>query len=123
MAARQVLQTAADQDPAVLTRFVGVGEIHLLLQQQRAQIFVDLLQRSIFKGFIVPFLRPPFLDFIECRPVLDDLDAGELFQDPALRRVESELGLLRLEALVRCDDAFELCRVGAGIKRHLFNQR
>ena len=43
MAAGQVLQTAADQDPAILPRFVGIGEIHVLLHQERAQVFVDLL--------------------------------------------------------------------------------
>jgi len=39
----------------VLARFVGIGEIHLLLQQERAQMFVDLLQRGVFEGFIGAF--------------------------------------------------------------------
>ena len=63
MAARQVLQTAADQDAAVLPRFVGIGEIHICFGQERAQMFVDLLQRGVFEGFIGALLRLPFLDF------------------------------------------------------------
>src|SRR5215469_12731755 len=52
MAARQVLQPAADQDAAAPARFVGIGEIHPLFRQQRAQMFVDLLERRVFEGFI-----------------------------------------------------------------------
>jgi hypothetical protein len=44
MAARQVLQTAADQDATAVPRFIGIGEIHILFRQERAQMFVDLLQ-------------------------------------------------------------------------------
>jgi hypothetical protein len=39
---------AADQDPAIFPRFVGIGEIHILLHQERPQVFVDLLQRGVF---------------------------------------------------------------------------
>src|ERR1700747_614827 len=85
-------------------------------------MFVDLLQRGIFEGFIATFLRLSLLDFIESGPVLHELDAGELFQDPALRRVEYKLGLSRPYSLVHCDDAFEFCGISAGIKRHPFNQ-
>src|SRR5215469_6231514 len=55
-------------------------------------------------------------------PVFDDLDAGKLFEDPALRRIERELGLLRFEALVHPRQAFELFDIGMRIKRHSFNQ-
>ena len=78
MAARQVLQTAADQDAAALLRFVGIGEIHILFCQERAQVFVDLLQGGVFECFIGALLRLPLFDFVENGPVLDDLDAGEL---------------------------------------------
>jgi hypothetical protein len=50
MTARQVFQTAANQDPAIFPRFVGIREIHILLHQERAQVFVDLLQRGVFEG-------------------------------------------------------------------------
>ena len=116
-----MLQAAADHDPAVLPRLVGIGEIHLLFQQERTQMFVDLLQRGVFEGFIAAFLRLSLVDLIEGGPVLHDCNAGKLFQDPALRRVERALGLSRLESLVHCDDAFELCGVGARVKRHPFN--
>jgi len=59
----------------------------------------------------------------EHRAVLDDPDAGELFEDPALCRVVSELGLSGVEPLVHYDDAFELCDIGARIERQLFDQR
>src|ERR1700719_1273116 len=66
-------------------------------------MFVDLLQRRVFEGLISAFLRLPLLDFIEGGgPVLHELDAGELFQDPALRRVECKLGLFRLHSFVHC---------------------
>jgi hypothetical protein len=44
-----VLQTAADQDAAALPRFVGIGEIHMFFSQERAQMFVDLLQWGVFE--------------------------------------------------------------------------
>ena len=78
MAARQVLQTAADQDFAALPRFVGVGEIHVFFCQKRAQMFVDLFEGSVFKYFIGAPLRLFGFDFVWNGPVLDDLDAGEL---------------------------------------------
>src|SRR5215471_6858073 len=62
MAARQVLQPAADQDAAAPARFVGIGEIHPLFRQQRAQMFVDLLERRVFEGFIRAILWIAFLD-------------------------------------------------------------
>jgi hypothetical protein len=49
MAARQVRETAADQDIAALPRFVRIGEIHILFRQERAQMFVDFLQRGMFE--------------------------------------------------------------------------
>src|SRR3954453_5651840 len=122
MATRQVLQATADQDPAVLPRFVGIGEVHLLLQQERAQMFVDLLQRGVFEGFVGTFLRLSLLDFITGGPVLHELDAGELFQDPALRRVERKLGLFCVQSLIHCHHAIELFDIGAGVKRYPFNQ-
>ena len=63
----------------------------------------------------------PF-DLIKSGPVLDDLDAGKLSQDPALSGVVGELGLFRLEPLVHCDDAFELFDICAGVERHPFKQ-
>jgi hypothetical protein len=123
MAAWQVLQPAADQDAAALPRFIGIREIHILFRQQRAQMLVNFLQWGVFEGCIAALLRLAFLDFVESGPVLDDLDAGELFQDPALCRAVGELGLFRVEALIHCDHAFELCGISAGVKRHLFNQR
>jgi hypothetical protein len=56
-------------------------------------------------------------------PVLDDLDAGKLFEDPPLRCIVREFGFFRFEALVHCCQPFKLLDIGAGIKRHLFNQR
>jgi len=50
-AARHVLQTAADQNAAAVPRFIGIGEIHLLFRQQRAQMFIDLFERGVFEGF------------------------------------------------------------------------
>jgi hypothetical protein len=64
MAARQVLQTAPDQDFAVLPRFVEKGEIHLLFRQERPQMFVDLPQRGVFECFIAALLRLSFVDFV-----------------------------------------------------------
>ena len=64
MAAWQVLQTAPDQDVVALPQFVGIGEIHIFFRQERAQMFVDLLQRSVFEGFIRALLRPPFCAFM-----------------------------------------------------------
>ena len=49
IAAREVLQTATDPDRPALPRFVGIGEVHLLFRQERAQVFVDLLQRRVFE--------------------------------------------------------------------------
>ena len=60
MTARQVLQTTADQDAAALPRFVGIGEIHILFCQQRAQMFVDLLQRGVLESFIGALFGLPF---------------------------------------------------------------
>src|SRR6202048_1859578 len=86
-------------------------------------MFVNLLQRRVFEGAIAAFLRLSLLDFIEGGgPVLHELDAGELFQDPALRRVECKLGLLRLHSFVHCDDAVEFFDICAGINRHPFDQ-
>jgi hypothetical protein len=73
MAARQVLQAAAEQNAAALLRFVRIGEIHILCRQERAQMFIDLLQEGVFKCFIGVPLRLPFVDFVENRSVLDDL--------------------------------------------------
>ena len=64
MAARQVLQTAADQDTPALHRFVRIGEIHILFHQERAQMLVDLLQRGVFEGFIGALLGLSLLDFV-----------------------------------------------------------
>jgi hypothetical protein len=47
---------------------------------------------------------------------------GELVEDPAFCRVEGELDLFRLEALVNCDDTFELSKIGVGVERQLFDQ-
>jgi len=49
MAARQVLQATADQDATALARLIGIGEIHVLFRQQRAQMSVNLLQRGVFE--------------------------------------------------------------------------
>src|SRR5215471_15378245 len=122
MAAWQVLQTAADQNAVALARFIGIGEIHLLFGQQRAQMFVDLLERRVFEGFNGASLLS-VVAFGQDRPVFDDLDAGELFENPPLRAIERDLGLFRFEALVHCHHAFELFGVGAGIEHHPFNQR
>ena len=56
-------------------------------------------------------------------PVFDDLDAGELFEDPPLRRVVGEFGLFRFEALIHGHYAVELFDVSVGVTRHPFNQR
>jgi hypothetical protein len=61
MAARQVLQTAPDQDFAVLLRFIGKGEIHILFREERPQMFVDLLQRGVFECFIAALLGLSFV--------------------------------------------------------------
>src|SRR5215470_570004 len=55
MAARQMLQTAADQDAAALAGFIGIREVHLLFRQKRAQMFVDLLSGAYLKASWVPF--------------------------------------------------------------------
>src|ERR1700752_3642216 len=64
MAARQVLETAADQEDAALLRFVGIGEIHLLFRQERTQMFVDLLQWGVFECLIGALLGISLLDFV-----------------------------------------------------------
>jgi hypothetical protein len=77
-------------------------------------MFVDLLQRGVFEGFVGAFLRFSLLDFIEGGPVLHELDADELFQDPALRRIIGELGLFCLQSVIHCHHAMELFDIGAG---------
>jgi hypothetical protein len=72
--------SGSSRAPAV----VGIGEIHSLFQQERAQMFVDLLQGGVFEGFVGAFLRFSLLDFIEGGPVLHELNAGELFEDPRI---------------------------------------
>src|SRR5215472_9741668 len=84
-------------------------------------MFVDLLERGIFEGFNGASLLS-LLDFGQNRPVLDDLDAGELFEDPPLRRIEREFGLLRLETLIHGHHTFEFFDIDSGVKRHPFNQ-
>ena len=86
-------------------------------------MFVDLLQGSVSECYIGALLRPSFLDFGQNGPVLDDLDAGELLKDPALRLVVGELCLFRFEPLVHRHHAFELFDIVPGVKRHPFNQR
>jgi len=81
-------------------------------------MFVDLLDRGVFKGFKDALLRPSFVDFVQNGPVLEDVDAGELFQDPALCGVVCELGLFRFEALIHSHQAFEFFDIGVGIVRH-----
>jgi hypothetical protein len=122
MAARQVLQAAADQDATALPRLIGIGEIHVLFCQERAQMSVDFLQRGVFERFIRTASGLYLLDLVWHGPVLVDLDAGELFQDPALRHVVCELGLFRLEAFIHCHDAFELFDIGVRVERHPLNQ-
>ena len=122
MAARQVLQPAADQNAAGRLRFVGIGEIHLLFHQEWAQMFVDLLERGVVEGLIGALLGFPVLDFVEGGPVLEDFDAGKLFQNPALRGAKCEFGFFRLEAITHLNDPFELCDIGAGIERQFFDQ-
>ena len=80
MAAGQVLEAAADQEAAADPGFVRIGEVHLLFRQERAQMFVDLLQRRVFEGFVGALLWFPTVDFVECRAVLDDLDAGSFLR-------------------------------------------
>ena len=62
MAARQVLQAAADQNAAAGVRFVGIREIHLLFDQKRTQMFVDLLEGRVSEGLIDTLLGFPVLD-------------------------------------------------------------
>ena len=80
MAAREVFQPAADQKATALAGFVRIGEVHLLFRQQWAQMFVDLLQRRVFEGFVGALLWFPTVDFVECRAVLDDRDAGSFLR-------------------------------------------
>jgi hypothetical protein len=77
-----VLQAAADQNAAAVAWLIGIGEIHLLLRQQRAQMFVDLFERSVFESFKDALLGLSFVAFGQNRPVLDDLDTSEFFEDP-----------------------------------------
>ena len=63
MTAGQVLQTATDQDATTLARFIGIGQIHLLFCQQRAQMLVDLFERGVFEGFKDTLLWPSVADF------------------------------------------------------------
>ena len=124
MAARQVFQTTADYNAAaVLPRFVGVGEIHLLFRQERAQMLIDLLQRSVFEGFADAVPRPAVFGFVESGPVLDDLDAGKSLQDPALGSVVLKLGLLRFQALIECHNLIELLHVRRGVECDPVDQR
>jgi hypothetical protein len=122
MAAWQVLEAAADQKAAVLQRFVGIGEIHLLFYQKRAQMLVDLLERGVFERFIGSPLRPFLFDFIQSGLVLEDLDAGELFEDPGLCCVVLKLSLFRLEPLVHCNDRIKLFDIGARIECQAIDQ-
>ena len=86
-------------------------------------MFVDFLQWGVFECIVDAPLGLSVVDFVENGSVLDDLDAGELFQDPALCRVVCELSLVRLERLVHRCHAPELFGIGAGVERDPFNQR
>src|SRR6516162_11502233 len=70
-------------------------------------MFVDLLERRVFEGFVGALLRFRVVDLREHRAVLDDLDAGELLEDPPLGSVVGALGLFASEPLVQCEDVFE----------------
>src|SRR6516165_1833737 len=86
-------------------------------------MLVDLFERRIFEGFKGPLLWPSLVAFGQNGPVLDDLDAGELFEDPPLRSIEREFRLFRFEALVHCHHAVEFLDIGMRLERHPFNQR
>ena len=60
----EVVLALVDQDAAALQRFVGIGEIHILFHQERAQMFVDLLQRGVLEGFKGSLLGVSLLDFV-----------------------------------------------------------
>ena len=108
----------------MLPRFVGIGEIHLLFQQERAQMFVDLLQRGVFEGFVGAFLRLSLVDFIEAAGLLfTSLMPASFFRIRPFAALNASSAPFALSSLVHCDDAFELFDVGTGIKRHPFNQR
>src|SRR5215469_7368149 len=85
-------------------------------------MFVDLFERRIFEGFNGASLLS-VVDVGQNGPVFDDLDAGELFEDPPLRSIEREFRLLCLEALVYCHHAVEFLDIGMRIERQPVNQR
>jgi hypothetical protein len=64
MAARQVFQTTADYDAAASQRLVGIREVHFLFRQERAQMFIDLLQWRVFEGCTGAVLRFALFDFV-----------------------------------------------------------
>jgi hypothetical protein len=111
-----VPQTAADQDTAALLQLVGIREIHLLFRQKWAQMFVDLLERSLTERSGAALLRPPFPDFAQHRPIFNDLDADQLFKDPTLGCIVCELGLFGLEAFIHCHQLLEFFDICAGFK-------
>src|SRR5215469_12612674 len=86
-------------------------------------MFVDLLERGVSERFNDALLRFSVAKFGQNGPVLDDLDAGELFEDPPLRSIEREFRLFRFEAVVYRRQAFELFDTGARVERHPFDQR
>ena len=86
-------------------------------------MFIDVLQRGVFKGSIGALLAITCLEFVENGPVLNDFDTGEPFKDPAFRRVECKLGLFRHEALVHYYHAIELCDIGTRIHGNPFDKR
>src|SRR6516164_9887873 len=84
-------------------------------------MFVYLFERGVFEGFNGVSLLS-VVDVGQNGPVFDDLDAGELFEDPALRRIERALGLFRFEAFVYRRQSIELFDTGARVERYPFNQ-
>src|SRR5215469_13896279 len=85
-------------------------------------MLVDLLERGVSEGFNGASLLS-VVDVGQNGPAFDDLDAGELFEDPPLRSIEREFGFLRFEAVVYRRQVFELFDTGARVERHPFDQR
>src|SRR5258708_1983168 len=75
-----------------------------------------LCARMYFRNF-----GPTFAFLINSRRVVIWVSSIVL-PFPSLRRVECKLGLFRLPSFVDCDDAVDFFDIGAGIKRHPFNQ-
>jgi len=86
------------------------------------EMFVESPPGSVFEGFISASGDFPSRFRIE-RTVLDDFDAGELFEDPTLRRIVCELGLFRLEALVHCHHRWSFFDSARGQAPTFLNQR